>query len=966
MTKLDNKLFLYNKLASAIFVSTVSATSMLAFNVTAAEVKKDKPEVIEVIGIRASIQDAIRAKRDADGVMDAISASDIGKLPDNNIAEALQRVTGIQITRGNGVGSKVSVRGMSPFFTRVTINGQSATPPGNEDRASGGFGLDLLNSAMASQIQVLKSPTADMEEGGLGGTVNIVTRRGFDFAEPTGSVQLGSVFEELADENSPDASFFYANPVNEQFAFTVNVSIAEAANRRDFLDNNRWEIFDVTDDDGIEHEAFAPFRTRVRSNSLNTETSTFGGSLQYRPNEHTEFYTDLTYSKQTQDGISRDVVIDFKDANGSFKDVTIENHDNSEFGTVTSFLTDDSKKGPALKLEEKYGDSETTTLNIIQGVKWSINTDWLLEAVVSFSHGERTVINDDTKIQIDKKTKFDFGDGQGERLPVLGYSANGDVFGLIGDLSVFNNPAVWSWEQAGESYCDGKPVLCDLTDGANDFEENEEFSLQLDLSRVVNIGDIEKIKFGGRYRARSRSLEVYRDTVLIDGQEYNTRSDEVRGLVPDFNQVNQDFYGAIGGNSPFYAGYSGLEDLLWYDGSAFVDIAKVKGVNRKGEIAGFDWRETDETVIAGYVMANMAGDFGDYPYNANLGVRAVHTDIDGIGYGGLSGEEVTDINQLTALKSNNDYWDVLPSFNINIDLTDNLVFRGAIGKVMTRPEPSAASYFVQGPANAPDLEFLIEEGDEIAYEYGNPNLNPYRAWQFDAGLEYYSDNGGLVSVGLFHKDIESFIVENNILVCAEMDKEGFLPTDVIDVDGTCGITIPVDGEAEFLAVTAQQNINGKGATISGVEIGIQQPFTFLTGIWRNFGIQANYTYIDSGSDLIEESTGQELPFEGVSENSYNFVGFYDDGIFQARIAYNYRSDYLAKAYEATSLSSVSVEARGQLDASISYNVTDDFAVSLSAQNITDEARREFQGEKIRLRVYEEFGARYMLNASYKF
>lgn len=934
-------------------------------------INNNEIEVIEVMGLRASIHGSIESKKNADQVMDTIFATNIGKLPDNNLAEALQRVTGVQITRENGVGAKVSIRGMSPFFSRVTINGQSVTPPSNEDRVSGGFGLNMLNSNLASQIQIIKSPTADIEEGGLGGTVNIITRRGFDFDKPTGSIRIGSTFEELADEQSSNTSFFFANPVNNQFAFTINASLSELVNRKDYVDINRWQLYDV----GVENDVFAPFRSRIRHKEQNTETINLGSSIQYRPNKGIEFYTDITFSERTNDSIGRDLSFDFKDAKGNFSDITITKHPGSSFGTVTSFLTDYSKNGIALKLEEKFFDVKSSVLTITQGMNWTIDDIWLLEAAISYSKGDKTYITDATKIQIDKKTKMDFNDGKGKRFPIFGLDVRPDseinsdadeAFGLMGDMNIFTQLNAWSWAESGQEGCYGKPIFCDITDGANDYEENTELSIQLDLNRTIEFGDIEEIKFGGRYRKRSRKLEVYRDTLLINGEEYNSRSNEARGLLPNIDDVSQGFYEAVGGKSPFYSSYPQLQDIVWYDGKAFVDIAKKHDLNRKGEVAGFDWRKTEEDILGIYVMANAQGELGNYTYKANFGVRAVQTDIDGLGYGGIDGEEVNDINQLTTLKSSNQYWDILPSINIAIDITEKLIFRSAVAKVMTRPEPSEASYFVKGPAKTDDLNYLIEEGDEITFRYGNPDLDPYRAWQFDMGLEFYSESGGLMNIGLFHKEIESFIVEESITECNKMDKEGFLPVEVTNINGSCGISLLIDGNEEIFNVTAQQGGNGEGASITGGEIGIQQSFTFLDGIWQNFGIQANYTYIGSSSELIEKSTGEDLPFEGVSENSYNVIGFYDDGIFQVRLAYNYRSEYISVAYEASSLSSVSVEERGQLDASISYNLAPDFIISLSGQNLTNESLREFQGEKIRLRSYQEFGARYMLNTSYKF
>jgi iron complex outermembrane receptor protein len=325
MIRKCSKTFSYNKLIRTLFLVGISPSVLILDATQAAEntlIKSNEIEVIEVIGFRTSIHRSIQSKRNADGVMDAIFATDIDKLPDNNLAEALQRVTGVQITRENGVGTKVSIRGMSPFFSRVTINGQSIIPPSNEDRVSGGFGLHMLDSSIASQMQVIKSPTADMEEGGLGGTINIKTRRGFDFDKPTGSFQIGSTFENLADEQSANTSFFFANPVNNQFAFTINASLSELVNRKDHVDINRWQLYDV----GVENDIFAPFRSRIRHQEKNTETINLGSSIQYRPNEDLEFYTDITFSESTDDSIARDISFDFKDTKGNFSDITITKH----------------------------------------------------------------------------------------------------------------------------------------------------------------------------------------------------------------------------------------------------------------------------------------------------------------------------------------------------------------------------------------------------------------------------------------------------------------------------------------------------------------------------------------------------------------------------------------------------------------------------------------------------------------
>ncbi len=311
-----------------------------------------------------------------------------------------------------------------------------------------------------------------------------------------------------------------------------------------------------------------------------------------------------------------------------------------------------------------------------------------------------------------------------------------------------------------------------------------------------------------------------------------------------------------------------------------------------------------------------------------------------------------------------DYWDVLPSANIVLMPTEKLLFRLAATKVMTRPElgdvTTSVKYIYDDRVDE-DTPLSIE--DSIIVKMGNARLEPFRAWQYDAAVEYYTESGGLLNLGLFYKDVESFITSADVDICADPTGGGWLPGGEPGfVDGQCYF----GGDDTNGTIDYAQTINGEGAVIQGVEVGIQQVFTdLLPSPWDGLGVQANYTYVDSTSPINDGITGEPLPLEGVSETSYNFVVFYEKYDFSGRVAYNYRSEYLVTAFDPLSNSSVMRDERGQLDLSLSYDINQNFNVYLNGINLTNEIRMDYVADISRLRHWAESGRRFQLGFRWK-
>jgi len=305
-------------------------------------------------------------------------------------------------------------------------------------------------------------------------------------------------------------------------------------------------------------------------------------------------------------------------------------------------------------------------------------------------------------------------------------------------------------------------------------------------------------------------------------------------------------------------------------------------------------------------------------------VRYVDTAIESSAYKLLAGQEAA------LVKSNTDYQDVLPSLNLAINLSDDLILRTAAAKVMARPNHADIAPVVR-EVRAWDTD------DGGKYIVGNPDLDPYRANQYDLSLEWYFDSEGLLSAGVFYKDIESFITTRTKMT-----------------------TLPGIGDGTDYEVT--RPINGEGGEVQGFEISFQQAFFMLPAPFDGLGVATNYTYNDSDTELTNNVTGEFMSLPGLSKDTANFMVYYEKYGFSTRLAWNYRSEYFNKF--SWSEEALYIDAYEQLDFQMGYDITKKMSINFEAKNITDEQVYEYVGNESRAFAVRDNGRTYSLSFKY--
>lgn len=830
-------------------------------------------EEIVVTGIRRSVQKSLDDKRDANTVADVITAEDIGKLPDNNVAESLSRVPGVQITRRDGDGSTFAVRGISQ--NRLEINGRSFIGPSD----SGQPALESLNPEILSGMEVIKSPSADMTEGALGAIVNLKTKRPLDFTDRVTSGRMEGVYSNQADDVGYRGSALFADAfLDRSFGVLLSGAYTDADTRGYLFDTVGWtrtSAIDVTGDGVADANKFRPNRLMQTTVDRNDKRLTLNGAIQWRPSERSELVLESTYSdlnrqrtlNQYQGLLNNNAVGAQADADGTitsgtFNGITLRP---LTYDVPTSFRT--FTLGTSGKITTA---DDRLTLSTDLSYSKGTGTDGSPGAAFTYvivPRSGRTV-----------NVGYDVLNGSRE-VPNINYTANYDI----------NDPTQYQ--------------LLSIFDGAA-MRDNKGYDGRFDVDYRLDKGIFSVLETGVRYE----NIELFSDNLqslptaatLLAGHDTNGDGILTVDELPGLNYGNQHT-----GN--YYSSVSGAFPRDFLTGEVDKDAARA-GFNLPAlTLFGISTgpasvKAVEEDSYAAYGKANLQGEWGTFPFRGNVGLRYVRTDRVASGY--LSATQPTESDSTFT------HW--LPSGNFALDLTPALVMRLAAAKVVARPNLADV-----GPGFSPNT--TNNTGSR-----GNPNLKPFEATQYDATLEWYFGEASILSGALFRKDVKSFTV---VTVTQE-----FIP-----------------GFSErFGLFNISQPQNGSDGSVQGFELNYQQAFRSLPSLFKNLGVQLNYTYADSKTPLIDELTQSHLPLPGLSENSYSVVGYYDDTRFSARLAYSRRSKYLFQVQQAVNAGSRFNDAYGQFDASASFNVTAAMRFTLEAQNITKATNRQYDGVETRL------------------
>lgn len=884
-----------------------SATAEVEKKASASKAKKkdDKGiEVIEVVGTRGSLKRSMNAKRFSDQVMDGVSAEDIGKLPDNNIAEALSRVVGVSMSRADGEGEFVSIRGMAPGLSQVTLNGQSMANSNSKSITSNGassrsFNLNNIASEMVAGIEVFKSPTANMVEGSVGGTVNLKSRSPID-AGNKATITARADYNENADAAGGGLNLFL-NGVNddETFGTSVAVSYFDRTTQRNSFESRGWALqkkapyVNEYNDDGTLKKAGVSdtpvYRIEdIRANFRHDERERINvnAKAQWLISDELDFSVDALYSRQQRDFISSNWDVDFRDNDKLIVDMDSIVIDGEN--VVSQIASANNKTGKNFNHEQtgfdRAFDDETIAVNL--SLDYLLNDNWTITPKIGYS--QATGLRDDINPLFSTKVQnLGYSLANGSYMPEIIYPTDADELAAM-------NP---------------ENLQLDIMNYKSFEVEDKQGYAQLDVSTDLDNDFISSVEFGARYNQIQKTNQVFQDKIQADILEVNGGTQIV---LSDYS--NYTVTDGMLENAPVDAWYVPDFDKIDQEFGHLVDKQEVQRENY----------EIKESVAAAYVQANIDAEIFDIPVRGNIGVRYVDTTIESSAFKFLADQDPA----LT--ESEKDYQDVLPSINLAFNFKDDLILRTAAAKVMARPNHADIA-----PVFREIRSWDAEDGGK--YIVGNPDLDPYRANQYDLSAEWYFDSEGLLSAGIFYKDIESFITTR-----------------------TESTTLPGIGDGTPYEVT--QPINGEGGVVQGFEISFQQAFYMLPEPFDGLGMAANYTYNDSETELINNVTGEFMSLPGLSQDTANFMVYYEKYGFSTRLAWNYRSEYFNKF--SWSEEALYIAAYDQLDFQLGYEFTKKMSINFEAKNITDEQVYEYVGNPSRAYAVRDNGRTYSLSFKY--
>jgi len=937
-------------------VYTVSGLAALAVALGAGQVahaqevpaSEEAGGEIIVTGIRKAQEAAIDIKRDSASVVDAISAEDIGKLPDTTIADSLQRIPGIQIRREAGEGGAVNVRGLPQVVTQ--LNGEAFLAAGSITSVQPNF-TDIPSQLFAG-AEVAKSPTASMLEAGITGTINLKTRRPFDLRDGfTATVAAEGAYGSTTKTIDPQINGLVSWK-NDRLGFLVSASYSDVTLANDYngadlrtmqqlvLEGAPWPVNaglvgSNTGDqnrDGDRLDSFMAYRGFTAYNQT-TQRQRLGlnAAVQVAISDAVEFTGDAFYTEQAQwDRIAGFSAAEKGGVRGwrwftplNAVDVGAPNGlhayssallDVRRLRSYSSVLRSDAKSynfnaelkfddgGPlTARFRGLYGKAEQNNINSYADIDLATGAQWGV-ANLYYPGGFRATNPQGYSgfPQVTVSTRN--GALNFEGLPeaamanLAGYS-----FGAFTSENNFDRDATQFVLRADAAYEASSAVTIKL--GVRHSDRSAE-----------NLGYVLAAPAYGtnclvRFKATDVLLNNPACPVGDAGGFYTALQPRLLSTFGnDVIQVKR--FGRVTGvpSSGIYT----LDPRVMDNPLAFqnsVYPGNVRNVN-PGASYGVTLRQW-----SGYIQADIDGDIG-IPVAANFGVRAILTDLD-VQQNIIGANQVYNLNarDIGDKLTSRTYTDFLPAFNLRIEPANNVVVRFAYSKAMTPLDLQQWGGGLTPTYNINQATGIFEI--TAARSDGNPLLDPWRSSNFDVSAEWYFGPASLLSIGLFYIKVDKFIAPGSVRL------------DLPDQDGVIRRTTNVS-----------TSVQGNGGTLKGAELGLKAAFDFLPGLLSNLGLDANYTYSPSNSNF-RDIDGQKLAFQDNSKHQANLALWYQSESFQARVAYNYRSRRVtAYGVGAPGLTAYQ-QPTSFIDASISYDIMDNLTVYVQGSNLSKETENYY-------------------------
>ena len=885
----------------------------------ASSVRKDsgvaqKPvdvEEVVVTGIRYSVESSLAAKRAAIQDVEVVTSEDIGKLPDKNVADVLQRVPGVNTqSAASGEGgfdenNRVSIRGTPASLTQTTINGHAVATgdwfiTDQSSTAGRSVSYDLLPSEMVARTVVYKTQSADMVEGGVAGTVDLQTPKPLDFKQGfTASALIGGAYSDLPAKADPQANVLLSWQ-NGQFGLLGMGFYEKRDTRRDGQEVLGYETIPSNlaaawqaANPSLPNAAGAQFPTLIGASLFEQTRKREGGLLDFqaKPTDTLSFDLNVFYSHLDADN---------RNDNALFfgNHIAPTNYTTGGPVFVPSSLTIQSGTVTAATYPTLPGQP-LSDCNCKTGIPY--NTFVYDQIVRPGDVSETEFIDLSTQWQATDKLTLDGEIGSTYGLGNTPVSVVPETQGGNGgsyQLHGVTSPATVNFADVNPA----DPNTTFLGYGFGDINHtiDKESYVQLNGLVKVDSGIFQSIKAGLRLALHEREDNyIEKPGCAICTTAYPALPAYTGGEYPSNYRGSIDGGGGFAGN--IYT-YSDAAILNW------ASTALSHGFERYNWPGAYDVKENDS---AFYIMANIGGDH----WSGNFGVRFANTReeiLSNVG-GGPNAITGSMFGVFTPTEIDNHYFDVLPSMNLKFDLAENLSLHFSAAETMARPDYSALGGSVA----------LTDLNDTAAG--GNPNLKPVRSANYDTTLAWYYAPQSLLELGLFYMDLSSYVDFGTY---------------------TAPFFNSRNGDVEAYTVTAPFNTT---AQIKGVELGWTQPLAF------GFGALANFTYSDG-------ATGSNTPVVGNSKYTYNIGGYFERWGFSANIDYTFRSHYLV------GLDHSSIENEddwGNLDASATYNFSKNFALNFNVLNITNETIKYYAANKDQPRAFYTNGRQYYFGVRLK-
>ena len=985
----------------------------------------DSEKEIVVSGVRQSIENSIDEKRRATEIKDTITAEDIGQLANENIAEALQRITGVQVTRSDdGEGQGVQIRGLSE--NNVQLNGEivSGTAAGR------GVNFQDLPPELFAGVDILKAQTADSIEGSLGGTINLKTRAPLSGKKRlTANLTVTEKRADVGDLSNQDVNALFIKQFRDtgigdigilaNFAYRETASVAEVYGGGDFDDapgiwirrtgdlvpqNNanaananfnfffqpnvsnqpnpyRYDLNEDPNGDGVSDVNdvyYLPGQFGFSERRRDDTKKSFNGTVQWKPASNLDIRFDTVLTDIEENLVGSNYSINFNVPRAGVL--------TGGPGNVFSLLADTPTLGEVYVLDSGRLASATNRIGAAPSVntvtresqQFSLEADWRITSNLSlFAKGTTSRGQANTVIQAQLNTgieqqggptpvfnaqdfyNFVDYDGTASRIPNVTFFENPFPAPNYGVTTLVQPGNLIELNPADINYA--RQRYFQYQRNASD-TRNSDDSLRLDLTWEPESNFFTAFKTGFRWAERTFERSSFQnpnqnagvftqwDGVRAPAQLVNIQripvnpastTDPAVAATSTFLQPcivsagREGLLNQFGGNLPRTWSSTGGCNLAGVE--EYFNLIDIRAVN-PATGAGFYERTAErfdvgEETIAAYLRADFLTALGGVEVFGNVGVRYIETKT---ASGGLI-PSATTAGAFDTVVLRGKYEDILPSANVNLALTEQVILRAAYSRTLGRPGLAQIS---------PGLNIIrgdVIEGFDGFGTAGNPGLEPVRSDNFDISTEWYYAKASYFSAAVFQKNIDTTI---------------FLGAD----------QVPLQIGEEVFAVRTFGNF--AGTKIKGLELGMAHAFKYLPGPLRHLGISANFTIIDESSDLVDQE-GDAIGRRGLSDTTFNIEPYYDDGRFSLRLAYNKRSEFTRRENVALGFARPETlpeieAARDQLDLAARFRLTKNIRATFNAVNLTNTGTQRFLKYDQLVNYLAFAGRRYNLGVSVSF